>query len=324
MKQAERGAAIIFVLLVVATLSIVAVQITEQLRFNVKRLDNQRQNTQAYWYSLGGEQLARTLLEQLESGKPVHRGQPWATEDAVFPIDGGMLQGRIRDAQACLNVNNLLVMRTPGEAEPAPTASQKQFVALLGLLGFEQPRAELLRERIQDWIDADFQPNGLNGAEDLVYSDREQPLQSANQLMVSVTELNLMVELSAQEQAILDEMLCVLPVTDSAVNVNTLTPEQAPLLVALLNGAISQDGARALLEQRPENGWESVDQLLADPLLAGKEIPEDYRTTLAVQSAFFRATINVLYFDTRFNLQSLMKLDDNKASLLARRYGELF
>ena len=235
-----------------------------------------------------------------------------------------MLQGRIRDAQACLNVNNLLVSRTPGEAEPAPTASQKQFVALLGLLGFEQPRAELLRERIQDWIDADFQPNGLNGAEDLVYSDREQPLQSANQLMVSLTELNLMAEMSAQEQALLEEMLCVLPVSDSAVNVNTLSPDQAPLLVALLNAAISQEDARALLQQRPENGWESVDQLLADPLLAGKEIPEDYRATLAVQSAFFRATINVLYFDTRFNLQSLMKLDNNKASLVARRYGELF
>jgi general secretion pathway protein K len=235
-----------------------------------------------------------------------------------------MLQGRIRDAQACLNVNNLLVMRTPGEAEPAPTASQQQFVALLGLLGFEQPRAELLRERIQDWIDADFQPNGLNGAEDLVYSDREQPLQSANQLMVSLTELNLMAEMSAQEQALLEGMLCVLPVSDSAVNVNTLSPDQAPLLVALLNAAISQEDARALLQQRPENGWESVDQLLADPLLAGKEIPEDYRATLAVQSAFFRATINVLYFDTRFNLQSLMKLDNNKASLVARRYGELF
>ena len=133
-----------------------------------------------------------------------------------------------------------------------------------------------------------------------------------------------MAEMSAQEQALLEGMLCVLPVSDSAVNVNTLSPDQAPLLVALLNAAISQEDARALLQQRPENGWESVDQLLADPLLAGKEIPEDYRATLAVQSAFFRATINVLYFDTRFNLQSLMKLDNNKASLVARRYGELF
>ncbi|MBB3048073.1 general secretion pathway protein K [Litorivivens lipolytica] len=314
----------IFVLLVVATLSIVAVQITEQLRFNVKRLDNQRQNTQAYWYSLGGEQLARVLLEQLETGKPVHRGQPWATEDAVFPIDGGMLQGNIRDAQACFNVNNLLVSRTPGEAEPAPTASQQQFVLLLEQVGFERPRAELLRERIQDWLDSDFQPHGLNGAEDLVYSDRDQPLQTANRLMVSLSELNLMVELSAQEQALLDDMLCVLPVSDSAVNVNTLRLEQAPLLVALLNGTITPEDARQMLQQRPENGWESVAQLLDDPLLVDKEIPEDYRTTLAVQSAFFHATINVLYFDTRFNLQSLMKLDNNKASLVARRYGELF
>ena len=108
MPASERGAALVFVLLIVATLSIIAVQINEQLRFNVKRLDNQRQNNQAYWYALGGEQLAQRLLKQVADDSRTSLAQAWATEDAVFPIDDGLLQGRIVDAQACFNLNNLL------------------------------------------------------------------------------------------------------------------------------------------------------------------------------------------------------------------------
>ncbi|WP_372749141.1 type II secretion system minor pseudopilin GspK [Litorivivens sp.] len=324
MYPRERGAALIFVLLIISVLSIIAVQINEQLRFNVKRLDNQRQNGQAYWYSVGGEQLARALLEQIEKDKPVHLAQPWATEDAVFPIEGGVLQGRVVDAQACFNLNNLLVVRNPGEAPPAETVYEKQFTALLASLGFDAVRAMQLRDRIQDWLDADFQVNGLYGAEDLDYSDRDLAFQSANGLMAAVSELNLLVQLKPEELDALSNLLCVVPETATKININTLKPEQAPLLVILLNGVLSEEAATQLLQQRPEQGWESVAQFLEDPALAGKTLPEDYRDKLAVQSTFFRATINVLYYDTQFSLQSLMEVQDKKSRVLSRRYGELF
>lgn len=324
MNRRERGAALIFVLLIVATLSIIAVQINEQLRFNVKRLDNQRQNDQAYWYALGGEQLALSLLGQIAEEERTHLGQGWATEDAVFPIEGGLLQGRIIDASACFNLNNLLVVRQPGEAEAAETAYEKQFISLLELYGFDRTRALQLRDRVQDWIDVDLQPNGAYGAEDLDYSDRELAFQSANGFFVNTSELNLLMEFESKEVEALGSMFCSLPKTATAINVNTLKEEQAPLLVALLASVIGTEDAAQLLRQRPEGGWESVEQFLQDPVLAGKELPEDYRDKLAVQSGFFHATINVLYRDTQFSLISLMTTNNNKASVLARRYGELF
>lgn len=324
MPHRERGAALIFVLLIIAMLSIIAVQINEQLRFNVKRLDNQRQNNQAYWYAIGGEQLARALLQQLETDKPVHLGQPWATEDAIFPIEGGVLQGRVMDGQACFNLNNLLVVRNPGEEPPAETASEKQFISLMATLGMDAVRSQQLKDRIQDWLDPDFQVNGLYGAEDLEYSDRELAFLSANALMVAVSELNLLMELTQEELNMLDRLLCVLPATGTTININTLKVEQSPLLVALLNNLVNAEAAKQLLEQRPEQGWESVAQFLEDPALAGKTLPEDFKASLAVQSTYFRATINVLYYDTQFSLQSLMEVQDKNSRVLSRRYGELF
>ncbi len=320
----ENGAALIFVLLIVATLSIIAVQINEQLRFNVKRLDNQRQNAQAYWYALGGEQLALSLLNQIGDEDRTHLGQPWATEDAIFPIEGGLLQGQIRDASACFNLNNLLVVRNPGDAPAAETAYEKQFVAALELYGFDRARALQLRDRVQDWIDEDLQPNGLYGAEDLDYGDRELAFQAANSFVVSTSELNLLMEFENKEIDALNSVFCSLPKTGTTVNVNTLREEQAPLLAALLASTISVEDAAQLLKQRPEGGWESIEQFLADPALTGKELPDDYRDKLAVQSAFFHATINVLYRDTQFSLISLLTMADKKISVQSRRYGELF
>ena len=324
MNRREHGAALIFVLLIVATLSIIAVQVNEQLRFNVKRLDNQRQNNQAYWYALGGEQLALSLLGQIGEEERTHLGQAWATEDAVFPIEGGLLQGRITDATACFNLNNLLVVRKAGEAEAAETAYEKQFVSLLELYGMERARALQLRDRVQDWIDEDPQPHGLYGAEDLDYSDRDPAFQAANRFIVNASELNLLMEFESKEADALNRVFCSLPKTGTTMNVNTLKEDQAPLLVAVLASTINLEEAVQLLKQRPEGGWESVDQFLSDPALAGKELPEDYRDKLAVQSGFFHATINVLYRDTQFSLISQMTIANKKASVQSRRYGELF
>ncbi|WP_372765163.1 type II secretion system protein GspK, partial [Litorivivens sp.] len=159
---------------------------------------------------------------------------------------------------------------------------------------------------------------------DLDYSDRDLAFQSANGLMAAVSELNLLVQLKPEELDALSNLLCVVPETATKININTLKPEQAPLLVILLNGVLSEEAATQLLQQRPEQGWESVAQFLEDPALAGKTLPEDYRDKLAVQSTFFRATINVLYYDTQFSLQSLMEVQDKKSRVLSRRYGELF
>lgn len=324
MRASDRGAALVFVLLIVATLSIIAVQINEQFRFNVKRLDNQRQNNQAYWYALGGEQLAQSLLRQVADEDRISLAQAWATEDAVFPIDDGLLQGRIVDAQACFNLNNLLVVRNPGEAEAAETAYEKQFVSVLELNGMDRNRALQLRDRVQDWLDADLQPHGLYGAEDLEYTDREPAYQTANTLFASTSEMNLLMPLEEGEPAILERIFCSLPETGTGININTLTPEQAPLLVAILAASIGPEDAAQLIAQRPQEGWETVDQFLADPLLADKTLPEDYRDKLTVQSRFFHATINVLYRDTQFSLTSVMTLADNQARVIARRYGEWF
>src|SRR3546814_13853393 len=52
--------------------------------------------------------------------------------------------------------------------------------------------------------------------------------------------------------------ICALPVTDPVkLNVNTLAPEQAPLVAMLLPGEIGIADARAVLAARPAGGYGS-------------------------------------------------------------------
>lgn len=326
-SRREGGAALVVVLLIIAVISIVAVTVNDQVRYAVQRLENQRHNEQAHWYVLGGEQLARVLLAEETGESTIHLGQAWATRDAVFPIEGGTLMGFIEDRQACFNINNLQQVSPPPEAagvdeeKPGP---QQLFGQVLSAAGVPPETASQLVDRVPDWLDADFTPTGYNGAEDLHYSSLDLPYQPPNNLMLSATELLLMASLESEHWQRLRTLICALPETGTGINVNTLQPEQALLLSAVMSQQIAPDAAEELIGQRPENGWKSVDEFLASPQLAGMEIPENARAALSVTSSFFRATIDVQYRNVEIRLYSMMRTTGDGVQVYAREYGELF
>ncbi len=324
MIRRQRGAALVVVLLIVALVSVAAVNINERIRFSSQRLQNHRLNEQAYWYALGGEQLARVLIEEEIKSSSIHLGQPWATRDAVFPIDGGVLLGQIKDAQACFNINNLQRPKlTPGE-EPVATVAEKQFQGLLQLLEIPAEVAEPLRDRLPDWLDTDLMPQGFNGAEDLYYSNQDLPFQPPNAPALSVSELELLVPFKAEHRDALNGYLCALPLTDSKLNINTLPVERAPLLAAMLENQITVSEAKTLLELRPPEGWKEVSELLEDPVFSGKKVSAEATESLAITSAFFRATIDVQYHHVQMRLYSMISTQNQTVAVYAREYGELF
>ncbi len=82
--------------------------------------------------------------------------------------------------------------------------------------------------------------------------------------------------------------VCVQPDDALQVNVNTLRPSQAALLVALFPGDLTLQEAQQLLHNRPRTGWSSVAAFLAQPTLQ-KTDTTLARPWLTVHSARFIA-----------------------------------
>ena len=61
----QRGAALMMVILMVAIMTVLAVTLVDSVRYNSQRLLNQRIMDQAYWYALGGEQIAKFALQDI-------------------------------------------------------------------------------------------------------------------------------------------------------------------------------------------------------------------------------------------------------------------
>lgn len=105
----QHGVALVIVLLVIAMTTIIATQMSGTLMFQQQRTENLESNQQAYWYAMGAEAFAKSVLyaDFQENKKVTHLGQRWALGEMRFPVDLGEISGEIFDLQACLNLNAL-------------------------------------------------------------------------------------------------------------------------------------------------------------------------------------------------------------------------
>ncbi|QQD16908.1 type II secretion system minor pseudopilin GspK [Spongiibacter nanhainus] len=321
----QRGAALLMVLMMVAIMLVLSVALVDGVRYNSQRLLNQRFMDQAFWYALGGERIAAFALEDIASEAVVTLGQPWARKDIVFPIDGGSVAGLIVDQQACFNVNNLYQPDVEPGVDPPPTAAEQGFIALLENLEISPQRAEFIIGRLRDWIDEDFSPEGIYGAEDLSYTGLDYPYMPPNRPIDSITELDLFAEFEEDEAEKIKPFLCALPESDTALNVNTLTVEDAPLLAAFTGNILPVEQIEALIEARPEDGWQDIaDFVSVLGLPGGQTLTGEQLQTLGVDSNYFLGLADVFYEQRQMRVYSRFVIKNGKAVAYAREYGEVF
>ncbi|HCC7936108.1 TPA: type II secretion system minor pseudopilin GspK, partial [Klebsiella pneumoniae] len=203
-----------------------------------------------------------------------------------------------------------------GDGTPYPT---NVFVRLLALLGEPPLRASQIAAALGDWTDSDGQPR-LNGAEDEVYMAQTPGYLAANQPMQDVSELRLLAGMDAALYQRLLPFVCVQPDDALQVNVNTLRPSQAALLVALFPGDLTLQEAQQLLHNRPRTGWSSVAAFLAQPTLQ-KTDTTLARPWLTVHSARFIAAFTVVTGNLRFQLHSVLQQSGRTFTVVQRRYG---
>ncbi len=275
--KAERGVALIVALLMTATLSFLALSVSEKMRASARRSAFSADRSELYWRAISAEALAREALADLraaadgagEANARLTLSSPLFLAPVDIPLPDGRASLQFADAGRCFNLNSLGAGgagNDPEEddADGAPgrrggagadgggeetgrgTArrgegtSRQEFAALLSLLGLGDGESAQLAATVVDWIDAD-DVTSLNGAEDDFYTALPAPFRTGGAPLADVSELRAMRGFDDVVYQGLRPFVCALPEGREAVlNVNMLRPQDLPVLAAIISAASEQ------------------------------------------------------------------------------------
>ncbi len=318
----ERGAALLTVLMLVAIIAVMAGAALEKLRLSTRLAGNAAAGEQARAYALAAETLATTRIGAMLEASPkrVTLQGDWSGRPFGMPLPGGgFATARVRDGGNCFNLNSLVSGRTG--AYVTDPLMRPQFVRLMRLLDVPVQVAEQIAAGTADWIDSD-QAQQAMGAEDAAYLNRETPYRTADTLMSDPSEIRAVAGMTPQIYATLKPWICTLPIAQAApINVNTLLPEQAPILAMLFPDTMSIAGARQMILQRPPQGVGSTDVFFKSAALQGNANADGERGT-AIVSKWFTLQIDVTIGTTVLQEHALIDATTLPARLVSRQWGE--
>lgn len=322
MKNRQQGAALITVMLVIALVSVIAVNLGSTLQRQVSRSANLQQAEQSYWMWLSAEDvLAEVLKLELEqSDGVVHLQQNWASRQGPFPVQGGQIAAKVKDLRSCFNLNSLI---PEGEEELQAERRRQQFRQLLIALDIDGYQAQRLTDALIDWMDEDTRLSEY-GAEDADYESLPHAYQAANSALLDVSELR---QVRGFTQTIVNQMkdlVCVIPGNHQLkLNINTIDEEHSALLVALTNGELDIGAAQQVLAGRPDNGYDDAEKALSEGPLAGINDDEDESLNeLVVSSEYFQLLAFIQWGDIETRARSVIYVTPESAQVIYRAMGE--
>lgn len=332
-KRSQQGVALIVILLIVAIMVSLAATMSARMFTQFQRATHQINYQQAYWYSIGVEELATSLLKQTrkQDSKTINLSQVWAMKDRTFPLDYGSVSGQIYDKQACFNVNVFAGLVSAPGVSVSPYSAQV-FTNLLQYLNVDSNKASVITDSLWEFVDTNDTVTTTNGMEDSYYDSLSPAYLPANGMMIDTSELRAVQGMSGKVMQQLKPFVCAIPTAEWKVNINTLTQKQALLLVAMFSPNLTEGGAKALIKNRPEKGWSNVADFMSEPQLAqssqanrqsnSQSGAENARQHLTVNSHYFELDAQVLVDKSRVRVRSLIHNEDKShATVIRRRYG---
>lgn len=227
------------------------------------------------------------------------------------------------DKQACFNLNVLSRVQPTGQQTTRPYLVQV-LQRLLEESDVEPYQAEVIADSTWEYIDSDSTVRSTTGVEDSTYESMKPSYLAANGWMADKTELRAVYQVSGEIYQKIEPLVCAIPSDDWRLNVNTVEVEQAPILVAMFSPNLSSSDAVQLIEKRPFDGWDSVDEFLAESELTGlsDDVKKNAKGYLGVDSSFFELDAQVLVDDSRVRIRSLLQSTNRETvTVVRRRFG---
>ncbi|MRX28223.1 type II secretion system minor pseudopilin GspK [Kangiella sp. HZ709] len=348
LNQQQQGIALITVLMIAAVLMMFATFIINERQVSDRRTFNIINNARASEYMAGAEIFGTSLLSQFfeqSKAERVVRNQQWATTPMQFPIENnlGSLEGTVRDMHSCFNLNSLLVAANEsGDRDGGADAElrdESRDAAVIDPVGFgkqlpgEKIYAKLLdsllpsdaeatpaqlASTLRDWLDPDEEVSGADGAEDYTYTGYEIPYRAANNLLAHTSELLVIKGYTPEIYDAIKDYICVLPIQEGTINVNTVKPEHAVLVWALLDD-VNLSTVQQVLQELPEEGYNEGDFFTA---LEGGKASKAASGRLAFDSKYFLMTARAVIHTGKAETKSLLIKNNNDFQVVARHIGD--
>jgi general secretion pathway protein K len=303
MKQlhSQRGAALIFVLFALMMLSgIVYHWLTRE---NQLLREQAYQNTLYQALSYQGSIEDWVMQRMANDNRDVDSlDEAWNQSLPPFPVEGGMIQGELVDAQSQWNINSLY-----------NSSTAKENTQLVETLRYqEQLLASYFLDPILDWLDPDEEQRP-QGAEGYSYSQAPQGSAPANGAMIDPSQLALVRNLTQPALDWLWAHFTVLPQA-TPLNINTAPLENLVLLDALIPISTWQQFA----EQRQNAPFEQVtalhtwlkEWLTLDEVSLTELISRLNSSTISINSQYFWLNTTIQLGDHAFRFKTLLHRND--------------
>jgi general secretion pathway protein K len=320
----QRGAALLIVLLLVATLSFIVMSVSDRMILASSRSANARIRAELLWRVHGAETLTAAALGQAvkADGFKFAADNPFFSQAVEIPMESGGAVIAFSDAARCFNLNSFA---KDGADEKTAEARLAELRRLLEFAGPEEADPARVSAVIADWIDKDnFE--SAQGAEDGVYAGLPAPYRTAAGAVADISELRALAGIDADAYRRIAPLVCALPATDPAsLSINMLTEKDAALLAALAGDEVPLAAAEAAIQNRPVGGWDSADQFWSDPAFAGKNISDEAKTRVKLKSQFVQADIAIRFHDQSARARLLFAVSEQgDVRLVARSLAPAF
>lgn len=300
--RGQRGVALVTALLVVSLATMAAVSMATRQHVDVRRTGNLLHGEQAYAYALAAESWALVIMDRdTDDTENDTLEEGWATALPPISVEGGFVNGVIRDLQGRFNVNNLV------DEDGEPSIEDRDYFKRL-LLVLELDPA--LTNALLDWIDPDIDASYPDGAEDDSYLLNNPPYRAANRPLSDVSELGLVKGFTAEVVAALEPHITALP-ERTEINVNTASAE----ILRALNENLTEADVESLVKDRGVDGYEDIEVFLDHDALAGIEVDD---IELEVSSSWFTVQTDVMVGRGRARLLSVLSREDGPSRIVAR------
>jgi general secretion pathway protein K len=313
----ERGVALLSVLLLVAVMATVAATALDRIGIGTRLAANAATVGHGRAWLESAELLATTRIEDLLAADETKTlGAGWlGLERRIALPDGAVVRARIEDGGNCFNLNSLVLRQDDGRLAGRPQAVN-QFAALMTMLGIGGGEAAQIAATASDYIDSDNLPQTL-GVED------SGKVRAANHLMADPSELRAVTGVTDRHYRLLSRWICALPNTElSEINLNTLLPEQSPLVAMIAPGSIDPQRARAALQQRPAAGFDDPLDFWQLPGLAGIDLPSGAVGQTQLRTSFFVVKARVESSDIDVRETTLIDARATPARVIRRNWSD--
>lgn len=280
--NSQRGVALLTILLLVVSITVVAGAMLASQKVAIRRSGLLFDQNQLLQDIDAGQQLAVTMIRADSKLNDTDSEQDiWAQPIPPYTLANHSVSIELRDEAGRFNINNLY------QGGTVDTAALEVFQRLLAQLNLEPDIAVA----VLDWQDTDSEVYLDGGDESTVYDQQANGVAStelSNQPFVSVDQLQEVRGVNAEVLATLRPYLTAVPYY-LPINMNTASPA---LLAALIDGATSQQ-MQGIVDTRSKQALTSIDELWQLPILSGLDEKQRAALTplLAVDSQAFTALI---------------------------------